>query len=246
MKTKPFFITDLDYKLLKEKYPDEKEFNLVIDKINDNYPVQYAIGYVDFYNNIINVDERVLVPRFETELLVDKIINYVDKSKKVDILDICTGSGCIAIALKNNLKSDVYAMDISKKALELAKKNAVINNSDISFFEGDILKPVECSKKFDVIISNPPYVKDNEEVSLNTNFEPKIALYPGKDDIIFYKKIIKLSKKILKKNGILAFEIGSTQGNRIKNYAKDHFKTAKITIEKDYNNHDRFIFIINE
>ena len=75
MKTKPFFITDLDYKLLKEKYPDEKEFNLVIDKINDNYPVQYAIGYVDFYNNIINVDERVLVPRFETELLVDKIIN---------------------------------------------------------------------------------------------------------------------------------------------------------------------------
>jgi len=246
MKTKPFFITNLDYDLLKQKYPNKNALDIILEKIKNNYPVQYAIGNVDFYGLTINVDERVLIPRFETEYLVDKIIKLFDNRKKLNILDLCTGSGCISISLKKHLDALVDAVDISKEALDLAKENANINNVEINFIQKDILKDFNFKKKYDLIISNPPYVKLDEEVSENTKYEPSIALYPGEDDILFYKQIIKNSKKYLKKDGVLAFEIGSTQSNRIKNVAKNVFSNPKIIVEKDFNNYDRYLFIFNE
>lgn len=242
MKTKPFFITDLDYKLLQKKYKGS-EFDKIIEKINNNYPVQYAIGDVEFYGTTINVDERVLIPRFETELLVDKIIDIFKDRKSLNILDLCTGSGCIAISLAKNLNCQVDAVDISKEALSLAKENAKLNNTKISFSQKDILKDYDFDKKYDLIVSNPPYVKRDEIVTENTKYEPSIALYPKTEDIIFYKKIISFSKNIIKKNGLIAFEIGSTQGARIKKIALDAYPNATVEISKDYNNFDRYLFI---
>ena len=132
MNTKPFFITNLDYKLLKEKYSDE-ELKKVLEKIEHGYPVQYAIGDVEFLDCRILVDERALIPRFETELLVSKILDRFNR-KKVDVLDLCTGSGCIAISLKKNLNdANVDAADISEYALNLACENAELNDVNIKF-----------------------------------------------------------------------------------------------------------------
>ena len=245
MKTKPFFITELDYKLLKEKY-NKDDLKEIIEKINNNYPVQYAIGNVDFYGNLINVDKRVLIPRFETELLVDKLVDKFKNKDNLKILDLCTGSGCIAISLAKNLNCEVDAIDISDDALSLAKENAKLNEVRINFYKKDVLKKLNFNQKYDLIVSNPPYVKLDEEVSFNTKYEPYIALYPGKDDLIFYKRIIDNSKEILKKNGTIAFEIGSTQGNQIKNIALKKYPNATVNVLKDFNNYDRFVFINNE
>ena len=246
MKTKPFFITDLDYKLLQEKY-SEKELQLVLSKINSGYPVQYAIGNVQFLNSKIFVDERVLIPRFETELLVYKTLNYLKNRDNLKILDLCSGSGCIAINLKMELKrAHVDACDISEGALSLAKTNAKYNNTRINFFKKNIIRDFEFNKRYEVIISNPPYVATDDKVDIQTRFEPKSALYPGKDELIFYKTILKNAKRIINKNAIIAFEIGSKQAKRIHDIIKEYFPNSKVLIEKDYNNFDRFIFIFTE
>lgn len=246
MNTKPFFITNLDYKLLKEKYSNN-ELEQILKRIENGYPVQYAIGNVEFLNSTILVDKRVLIPRFETELLVHKLIKMLDKKKSLDILDLCTGSGCIAISLKKGLENaSVDAADIDKNALNLARENAKLNQEKISFFEIDVLKDFNLNKKYDLIVSNPPYVAKDEIVDPKTKYEPSIALFPGDDDIIFYKTIIKKAKNLLKENGFLAFEIGYKQGERIKSTAIKEYPNAKVTIEKDFNDYDRFVFITFE
>lgn len=245
---RPSFINETDYKILKNKYNDEELLD-IINKIENDYPVQYAIGNVPFLNTTINVDERALIPRFETELLVDILIKKINEFgfEKINVLDICTGSGAIAIALKKAFKnSNVSALDISDEALELAKENAVINNVDISFTECDILSETILDKNINIIVSNPPYVKENEYVSPNTKYEPQNALYPGKDDIIFYKKIIDLVINNKLNNYLIAFEIGSTQADRIKDYVYSKLKNINIEILKDYAGFDRFIFIMNK
>ena len=128
---KPDYISVPDWELLLKKYPNKEE---LLDKLT-NYPPQYLIGNVEFLGQTINVDKRVLIPRFETELLVDKTIKYVKElfNKKINVIDLGTGSGCIAIALKNNLDANVTALDISKDALDLAKENAKLNNAEITF-----------------------------------------------------------------------------------------------------------------
>lgn len=246
MRILPKEVTRLDYDLLKKRYPLENELDEILQKIEKGYPVQYAIGDVQFLDFKISVNEDVLIPRFETELLVDKLRHILMARNFASgrILDLCTGSGCIAIALsKYFAKIHVCGVDVSKAALEVAKCNAQMNGVDVDFIKRDILKEELNLGKFDVIVSNPPYVKLDEEVSPNTAFEPAIALYPGEDDLLFYRRILDISKLVINEGGLIAFEIGSTQGEAVIEYARKTFQNAKIEIEKDYNGYDRFVFI---
>ena len=229
-----------------KKYLKDKTLDEGIELLNKGIPVQYIVGNVDFYGYNFKVNENVLIPRFETEELVEKTIKYINKylDKKVDILDLGTGSGCIAITLKKELDCNVDAVDISPKALEIAKLNAKNNNVDITFYEGDMLKPI--NKKYDVIISNPPYIAYNEEImDIVKNNEPHTALYAEDNGLKYYKDIISNANKYLKEKSIIAFEIGEKQGKLILEYAKNYFKDSIITVEKDMQNRDRFVFIIN-
>ena len=229
-----------------KKYLKDKTLDEGIELLNKGIPVQYIVGNVDFYGYNFKVNENVLIPRFETEELVEKTIKYINKylDKKVDILDLGTGSGCIAITLKKELDCNVDAVDISPKALEIAKLNAKNNNVDITFYEGDMLSPI--NKKYDVIISNPPYIAYNEEImEIVKNNEPHTALYAEDNGLKYYKDIISNANKYLKEKSIIAFEIGEKQGNLILEYAKNYFKDSIITVEKDMQNRDRFVFIIN-
>ena len=244
---RPSFISEADWKCLTKKY-NEKKLKKVVKKIEKDYPIQYAVGNVQFLDSVIDVSKSVLIPRFETELLVDKLRKYIKNNnlQNSSILDLCTGSGCIAVTLKkSNPNADVVAVDKSIKALTVAKINAKKNNVKINFLRKDVLKKCSFKQRFSIIVSNPPYVKLNEPVSPNTKYEPQMALYPGEDDIIFYKKIIDMSLDITYPKSIIAFEIGSTQSGAICKYAKKVLKDAKIVVEKDYNNFARFIFIFN-
>lgn len=229
-----------EFKALKENY--QGDLNETLELLKENYPIQYLIGFVDFYDCMIKVNENVLIPRYETEYLVEKAIQRLKNKNITSGIDLCTGSGCIAIALKKHLDINIDACDISKDALELAEDNAKENKIDINFFQKDILNE-EIFGNYDFIISNPPYVKEKEYTSPETKYEPSIALYAKDEGLEFYKRILDLSKQILNKKGIIIFEIGSTLGNNIKEYAKKIYPNAIITIEQDYNNLDRFMFI---
>jgi len=236
---------DLEY---LKKYLDSSKLEEGIKRLDNNEPVQYIVGNVDFYGNLLEINNNVLIPRFETEELVEKTIKYIKEyfSYPIDIVDVGTGSGCIALTLKMKTNSNVDAVDISSKALEVAKKNILKYNLDINLYEGNMLEPLE--KKYDLIISNPPYIAYNEEImDIVKNNEPNMALYADNDGLYFYFEIIKNSKKYLKNKSIIAFEIGQTQGLRIKECALNYFPNSVIKIEKDINKNDRFVFIfINE
>lgn len=215
--------------------------------LKDGYPIQYLIGYVDFYGYKINVNEDVLIPRYETEYLIEKVINVSKKmfNDKINILDIGTGSGAISIVLKNELNSNVTACDISEKALNTAINNAKINNSNINFIKSDIFSNV--NSKFDIIISNPPYISSDEVIMDSVKkYEPNLALYASNDGLYFYEEILKDAKKYLNDKFIIAFEIGWWQGNLIYDIAKRYFNDSIVRIEKDLTGRDRYIFIIHE
>jgi len=236
-------MTDLEY---LKKYLKPSLLNEGIERLNNGEPVQYIVGNVDFYGYIFEVNKNVLIPRFETEELIDKTTKYLENfDKKIDIVDLGTGSGCIAVTLKKIYQeANVDAVDISKDALSIAKINAENNNANINFYLGDMLNPL--NKKYDLIISNPPYIMYDEEImEIVKNNEPHLALYADDNGIKFYKEIIKNAKNYLKENSIIAFEIGSTQGLMVKEYANKYFPNANIIIEKDIQNNDRFVFIIN-
>lgn len=216
-------------------------------KLLTGYPIQYLIGYVDFYGYKILVNENVLIPRYETEYLIEKTINYSKKifKDKVNILDIGTGSGAIAISLSKLINCKVTAVDISDEALEVAKNNSIINNTKIKFIKSDIFDNIK--EKYDIIISNPPYIDYNEKImDAVRNYEPHLALYAKDNGLYFYKKILSEAKTFLNDKFIIAFEIGWWQGNLIKIIAKEYFKNSKIIISKDLSEKDRYIFIINE
>ena len=235
------FITDTDWKILKEKYP--QNINEILKKLESHYPVQYLIGNVEFLNTIINVDERVLIPRFETELLVEKTIKRI-KALNIQnprIIDLGTGSGCIAISLEKNLPCFVTAIDISEQAIELAKENALKNQVEIEYkIENMINTNLE---GYDVIISNPPYVKETESVGEETKYEPQNALFAKNNGLYFYEEILKNISKLSTMPKLVAFEIGMSEGEDIKNLALKYLSTKKILIEKDLTNRDRYIFI---
>lgn len=215
--------------------------------LKNGYPIQYLIGYVDFYGYRINVSEDTLIPRYETEYLVEKVINICNKmfNDKINILDIGTGSGAISIVLKDKLNSMVTGCDISDKALKMALNNAKINNLNINYVKSDIFSNI--NGKFDVIVSNPPYISRNEVIMDSVKkYEPNIALYADNEGLYFYEIIIKNAKKFLNDKFLIAFEIGWWQGNLIKDIATEYFKDSKIIIEKDLTNRDRYVFIICE
>ena len=216
-------------------------------KLHEGYPVQYIIGDVEFYNSIIKVNENVLIPRFGTEFLVEKTINYAKEmfNKKIDIIDLGTGSGCIAIALKKELDSNITAIDISFEALKLAKENAKLNQVDIKFIEGDIAKKPQ--GKYDILISNPPYIPYDGFVEEKVKkYEPHLALFAADDGIYFYKKILEYSKDILKEKFLMAFEIGSDERESLTKLLEEHYPNYKYEFQKDFNNLDRYLFIFSE
>lgn len=242
---KPEYLTQNDWDLLTKKY---KNMHRVLKKLNKNYPVQYLIGNVSFYGYKIIVNKNVLIPRFETETLVEKTINYIKKYNLTEgnVLDIGTGSGCIPITLKKELENlNITAIDKSGKALKVAKKNIKNNKVNIALIKEDVYKykPIN---KYDILISNPPYIDYDEIIDEKCKYEPKMALYAKNKGLSFYEYIIKTSKKYLNKKSILAFEIGYKQGAYLKKYTKKYFKDAKITVEKDLAGKDRYLFIINE
>lgn len=217
------------------------------DRLLNGEPVQYIIGNVDFYGNKIIVNKDVLIPRFETELLVEKTIKYIKNryDSKIDILDIGTGSGAIAITLDKEVNCNVDAIDISSEALEVAKENNKLNGTNVNMFISDVFGNV--SKKYDVIISNPPYISNDEEImDIVKNNEPHIALYADMDGLYFYDKILRECKKYLKDIFIIAFEIGYMEANDIVEIANKYLDNISISVEKDYSDRDRFIFIMSK
>lgn len=231
-------MTPLEY---LEKYGNPTKEN--IDRLNNGEPIQYIVGNVSFYGNIIDVDKRVLIPRFETEELVENTVKYIKKYNYKSIVDIGTGSGCIAITLKKFFPEIlVDAVDISKDALEVAKKNANKNNANINFYEGNLLEPL--SKKYDVIISNPPYIAYDEEImDIVKNNEPHIALYASNNGLYYYEEILKNVYKYINNNGLIAFEIGYNQGEEIKKLASKYLNKYDFEIKKDMTGKDRMVFI---
>ena len=242
---KPDYIGQAEWDILQKKYANN--FSYVEEKIKNNYPIQYLIGNVDFMGNIINVNESVLIPRYETELLVEKTISMIkDLNNNPNILDIGTGSGCIAITIAKELNATVDAIDISEDALNVAKMNASINNVKVNFYKKDILSE-NLDKKYDVIISNPPYVDYSEVVDPQTKYEPQNAIFAQDNGLLFYKEILKKAVNSINKPGLISFEIGCTQARSIADIAKNLFKNSEFIIEKDFNNKDRYLFIkINE
>lgn len=229
--------------LNKEEALDEKienELKIINDKINEGYPLQYAIGKWNFYGLDLLVDKRALIPRYETEILVDLIIN--DNSNNKKILDIGTGSGAISLALSKNLKdSKIIGVDISKKAIDLANENKIkLNINNVKFKESDIFSNID--EKFDIIVSNPPYInkEDFEKLDNKLYYEPQNALYGGEDGLYFYKKIIKNAKNFLNKNGKIYLEIGYNQKDSISDLLEE-YGYKQIESYKDFNDFDRII-----
>lgn len=223
------------------------DINDAIKRLENGEPVQYIVGNVDFYGYILNVNKDVLIPRRETEELVEEVIKRSKLFNNPTIIDIGTGSGAIAISLSKELNCHVYASDISNKALMVAKENAIKNNANITFLQGDMLKPFIDNKiKVDIIVSNPPYIKENEEIEdIVKNNEPNIALYAKNNGLEFYESILKDANKVLKEKYLIAFEIGKTQGNDIKLLAHKYLGNVKVEIKKDLSLNDRFIFVYN-
>lgn len=212
-----------------------------IKRLENGEPVQYIVGDVDFYGNIIKVDKRVLIPRFETEGLIEIALKYLNNTN-LDIVDLGTGSGCIAITLKKKLPNiNMTAVDISLDAISLAEYNARLNNVDINFIHGDMLKPL--NKKYDIIISNPPYISRDEEImDIVKNNEPNIALYAENDGLYYYEEILKNCKNYLKDKYYIFFEIGYNQGEKIKQIALKYLD-CNVKVKKDLQGFDRYIII---
>lgn len=236
---------DIEY--LKKYLPKEK-LEVGLKQLAQGIPPQYIIGNVDFYGNLIEVNKNVLIPRFETELLVEHTITHIkeifqnENISNLKILDIGTGSGCIAITLKKELNSNITAIDISEKALDVAIKNAIKNQTNIQFIKSDIYSNIE--DKFDIIISNPPYIREDEEIEeIVKQNEPHLALYAKEEGLYFYKNILKEAKKYLNDKFLIAFEIGHEQANHIKSLANQYLNDIKVEIKQDYSHKDRFIFI---
>lgn len=236
-KPKSYILTNQDTELSSEIVDKLSD---IIDKRKKHYPLQYAIGYWQFYNLLLKVDERALIPRFETEIIVDYLVKA--SFKKDRILDIGTGSGAIALSLADKLKESlVLGTDIEEKALSLARENkARLNILNAHFAKSDLFESVE--GKFDLIISNPPYIskKDYENLEQELYYEPKSALYGGEDGLIFYRRIIEESPNYINDGGHLVFEIGYDQKDIINKIMKEYGFINIINI-KDFNDFDRFI-----
>ena len=217
---------------------DVKTFLELATRRSQGEPVQYIIGLAPFYGLEFKVTPSVLIPRFDTEVLVEEALGVIKDGDKV--LDLCTGSGCIAVTVKKyKPNADVYASDISLDAIEIAKENAEANNTEVTFIHSDLLNDVE--NDLDVIISNPPYIKTSVIEGLDDivkNHEPYLALNGGNDGLDYYRRIVADSKNHLKKGGRLMMEIGYDQGEDLRTLLKEAGYLS-IEIKKDLSGNDR-------
>ncbi|MEL1254191.1 peptide chain release factor N(5)-glutamine methyltransferase [Flavobacterium sp. DGU38] len=220
----------------------------LLEELKKEVPIQYLLGKTSFYGLDFEVNENVLIPRPETEELVEWIIKenkIFDKTKKLKILDIGTGSGCIAVSLAKNLpNADVFAMDVSKKAIETAKKNAINNNVRVTFMYKNVLELELLKYEYDIIVSNPPYVRNLEKEEIKKNvldYEPHLALFVDDNDaLVFYRKIAALAQKSLLEKGQLYFEINQYLGKEMVDLLeKMNFKN--IHLRKDIYDNDRMM-----
>lgn len=236
------FAMNPDYELT----PDEiAKWDEVLAQLITQKPIQYIFGNTHFYGLDLQVNENTLIPRPETEELVDWIVNENSDKKDVSILDIGTGSGCIAIALAKNLpNATVHAIDVSGEALVVAKENAINNSGTVTFWQKDILTAESLPQQFDIIVSNPPYVRNLEKYEIKGNvldYEPHLALFvEDNDPLLFYKKIAVLAQKHLTNNGILYFEINQYLGAETTQMLQD-YNFKNIGLRKDMYGNNRMV-----
>lgn len=240
------------YASFEENMPKELEeaFDAGMERILNDEPLEHVIGYSWFYGYRFIVNEDVLIPRVETEELCANILGEMDRyflhQDKIECADIGTGSGAIAITLcKEEPRVDMMATDISEEALETAKKNAEMNEANVRFTAGDMLKPLIAEgKKLDVLISNPPYIPSEEKMERSVvDFEPHVALFGGNDGLKFYREIFADCEKVLKEKAFMAFEMGWDQRERMSALVESMLPGWRYRILKDINGKDRMLFV---
>ena len=232
------------------KENEDKYFSLIEKHIKEDVPLSHLVGFEYFYDRKYKVTKDVLSPRMETEELIYKVIEYVKASNKNNfkILDLCTGSGIIAITLKKELSQfsiDVVASDISEEAIKVSKENAQSHDATIKFIQSDIFDNI--ADKFDIIVSNPPYIDRKDEVTMQDNvlkYDPHLALFAEEEGMYFYRKIIEQANDYLNENGVIFFEIGYDQKDKIIKLADLNGYSAEVY--KDINGRDRMAFLVRK
>ncbi|WP_239704104.1 MULTISPECIES: peptide chain release factor N(5)-glutamine methyltransferase [unclassified Mammaliicoccus] len=231
----------------QEPVPDNilKKFLTYRERMYLGEPVQYIVGFAEFYGRKFIVNNDVLIPRPETEELVLRTLNTINQHEQT-VCDIGTGTGAIAISLKKERTNlNVIATDISDDALKVAKENARLNQAEIEFLQGDALKPlINNGIKIDVLLSNPPYISYEEKVEMSETvleYEPHLALFTQNNGLAIYKRILNDLDKVMKKDGLVIFEIGHLQGEILKSYIHEHYKVKNLAIIKDINQKNRMI-----
>ena len=229
---------------------EEKYFSLIEKHIKEDVPLSHLVGFEYFYDRKFKVTKDVLSPRLETEELIYRVVEYVKSTKKnnLKILDLCTGSGIIAITLKKELSQfsiDVVASDISEEAIKVAKENAQSHDATTKFIQSDIFNNI--ADKFDIIVSNPPYIDRKDEVTMQDNvlkYDPHLALFAEEEGMYFYRKIIEQANDYLNENGVIFFEIGYDQKDKIIKLADLNGYSAEVY--KDINGRDRMAFLVRK
>ena len=240
------FTNNISEQLSKEK--EELYFSLIDKHIEKNVPLSHLAGFEYFYDRKFKVTKDVLSPRMETEELIYKVIEYIKSINKnnIKILDLCTGSGIIGITLRKELgfKSlEVVASDISEEALKVAKENAIMNEAEVKFIQSDIFENI--NEKFDIIVSNPPYIAYNDKITMEDNvlnYDPHLALFAEEDGMYFYREIVENAKEYLEEDGIVFFEIGYDQREKILKLANEN--GFKAEVYKDINGRDRMAILV--
>jgi len=235
--SKEYLIINNEQEILEEKL---NKFNCYIEQLIQGKPIQYIIGKQEFMGIEFTVNENVLIPQPDTEILVEKTIEILKKYKTATVLDLCTGSGAIAVSIANYLPNiNVFASDISKDSLKVAKTNDRENK--VTFIESDLFEDI--NQTFDVIVSNPPYIKTEEirTLSKEVQNEPHLALDGGQDGLDFYRKIIKQAHKYLNENGYLCLETGEDQKEEVINLIIENPNYTNIQAYKDLGENDRVI-----
>ena len=246
MRNKPENISNLDWNLLCQKYDNLEE---VIAKIDEGYPIAYLIGDVSFYGYPFKVNENVLIPRFETETLIEKTIKLI-KSLNLEnsnLIDLGTGSGVIAITLKKEIPSlNITAIDKSKEALKVAIENSKLNNVNVDFQNQDIFN-YELPENISIVISNPPYIEEDSNYNQNVLYEPKEAIFVSNiNPLTYYEQILKIAKEQITKKHLIAFEIDEDHKEDMHKLCKKYFPSDNIVIEKDLAGKNRYAFIYSE
>lgn len=240
------------YLMMDEEVDEEllKQFQDGMQRYMNGEPIQYINGKENFFSRDFIVNENVLIPRYETEELVENILykidDYFDDYSSIDLCDVGTGSGAIAITLAlEEPKLNVVATDISEEALEVAKANASELDAQVTFYQGDMLEPlIDRQQKFDIFVSNPPYIPQDQEIeSVVKDNEPHVALFGGNDGLYFYRKIFKDVRHVLKDRALLAFEMGFDQRELMSQAVEQYFPGIPYEIIKDINGKDRMLFI---